>query len=63
MRRTPYSPFVEKETAPVLWYVRLASLVLLFDARSGRGTRRLIPTKTVGNEYMSALGSVNGGPG
>ncbi|MGD0019233.1 MAG: hypothetical protein ABSD62_08255 [Candidatus Limnocylindrales bacterium] len=40
MRRTPYSPFVEKETAPVLWYVLVASLMLLFDAQSGQwGTR------------------------
>src|ERR1035437_6868040 len=31
MRGTPYSPFVEKETAPVLWYVRVASLVLRFS--------------------------------
>src|SRR5450759_2714735 len=31
MRRTPYSPFVEKDTAPVLWYVRVASLVLRFS--------------------------------
>jgi hypothetical protein len=45
MRRTPYSPFVEKETAPVLWYVLVASLVLLLDARPRRrGTHRLIPT-------------------
>jgi hypothetical protein len=45
MRRTPYSPFVEKETAPVLWYVLVARVILLFDALSGqRGARRLIPT-------------------
>src|ERR1035437_7883710 len=31
MKRTPYSPFVEKETAPVLWYVRVASLLLRFS--------------------------------
>jgi len=31
MRRTPYSPFVEKDTAPVLWYVLVASLVLRFS--------------------------------
>jgi hypothetical protein len=34
MRRTPYSPFVEKETAPVLWYVLVASLVLRFGGAS-----------------------------
>jgi hypothetical protein len=40
MSRTPYSPFVEKDTAPVLWYVLVASLVLLPCGRSvGRGRR------------------------
>ena len=28
IRRTPYSPFEEKDTAPVLWYVRVDSLLL-----------------------------------
>jgi hypothetical protein len=37
MRRTPYSPFVEKETAPVLWYVLVASLVLRFGGASATG--------------------------
>jgi hypothetical protein len=36
MRRTPYSPFVEKDTAPVLWYVRVASLLLRFSGRVRR---------------------------
>jgi hypothetical protein len=40
MSRTPYSPFVEKETAPVLWYVLVAVLVLPQCGRSvGRGRR------------------------
>jgi len=37
MRRTPYSPFVEKETAPVLWVVLVARVILLFGRSSGSG--------------------------
>jgi hypothetical protein len=63
MSRTPYSPFVEKDTAPVLWYVLVASLLLLRCGRSvGRGAP-LIPTKTIGNEYINSPATVNEGTG
>jgi len=61
---------VEKDTAPVLWYVLVASLVLRFGGgvrqwllqrptgvrpMRSYGRSSLIPTKTIGNEYRRAI--------